>query len=798
MLRRQIQNLRPTTDLMDLLIFALISFAGILCLVFLYFEYGSGFDYVATGGIAITVLFYAWYAAWQRRRARKNTSDVQQLRALFYTLGAHSEIVLWDETGETLWSTHPNTYPHKDAFIQRVFSQIAPSATSAELKRLIDSNLAGSIIVETQTKLTHQKPQRLLIRIMPCDAQTFSGMVASITDLTPYLEGYDALKKDHKRLEMFLDQSPVGIIYQDAKGFLLGANQTFCQWIGQDIDHIKGHRISDFFEEGELNEIATLKIADGTLMRVQVSKTSDQRKAQPILLTALSASGAPLNNESAFGASYAHAPIPTIITNIDGKILQWNPAFRGMLGDRLDMDPHRELSQLLHPAVRSEVLTKMRRTGEGSQPVGPFEMRFMEDLLHTTTYVSRLPMKQKESAPQLLLQFIDISEQKRLERQFIQSQKMQAVGQLAGGIAHDFNNLLTAMIGYCDLLLQRYMPNDPSYSDVMQVKQNAARAANLVRQLLAFSRQQTLQPKVVNITDTLTELSVLLRRLIGAGIDLKLKHERDLWPVKVDPSQLEQVIINMAVNARDAMSQGGQLTIATANITLSRTLRTGHDILIKGDYVTIDVTDTGHGIAPEHIEHIFEPFFSTKEVGAGTGLGLSTVFGIVKQTGGVITVESQINTGTTFRVYLPRYTGEEVIEGIEREIQTGDLTGHGTVMLVEDEDAVRMFSARALREKGYIVVEANSGERALELLNQGQKIDLLVTDVVMPKMDGPTLSKNVQNLYPNTKTIFISGYTEDTFRKDIDKHMRIHFLQKPFTLKELASKVKEVLKTEEH
>jgi two-component system cell cycle sensor histidine kinase/response regulator CckA len=302
-----------------------------------------------------------------------------------------------------------------------------------------------------------------------------------------------------------------------------------------------------------------------------------------------------------------------------------------------------------------------------------------------------------------------------------------------------------------------------------------------------------LQPKVVHITDNLADLSTLLRRLIGAGIELKMIHGRDLWTVKVDVSQLEQVIINLVVNARDAITSGGTLTICTSNFQCLKQQRMGHDLVAKGEYVMIEVIDTGHGISPEHLEHIFEPFFSTKEVGEGTGLGLSTVYGIVKQTGGFVLVDSMPNEGTTFKILLPRFDGEEEAHIPHVETPSGDLTGGGTILLVEDEDAVRMFSARALREKGYRVIEADSGESALDILSNGERFDLLVTDVVMPKMDGPTLSKKIRDLYPDTKTIFISGYTEDTFRKNLDHNAKIHFLPKPFTLKDLALKVKEVL-----
>ena len=402
----------------------------------------------------------------------------------------------------------------------------------------------------------------------------------------------------------------------------------------------------------------------------------------------------------------------------------------------------------------------------------------------------------------MILHFIDLTEQKSLEAQFAQSQKMQAIGQLAGGVAHDFNNLLTAMIGFCDLLLLRHKPGDQSFSDIMQIKQNANRAANLVRQLLAFSRQQTLQPRILNITDVLAELSNLLRRLIGENIELKMTHGRDLGLTKVDQGQLEQVIINLAVNARDAMSGGGRLTIQTGNVSTNEPTRREHEEMPPGEYVAIEVLDTGIGIPKENLARIFEPFFSTKEVGSGTGLGLSTVYGIVRQTGGFIFVDSAPGEGAKFTIYLPRHQAAKATAAVTaeaeseaRERSAGDLTGTGTILLVEDEDAVRVFSARALRNKGYQVLEARSGEAALSVLNsETNRIDLLVSDVVMPHMDGPTLIRHVRDKRPDMKVIFISGYTEDKFRDQIDAGEHIHFLPKPFSLKQLAGKVKEVLR----
>lgn len=423
-------------------------------------------------------------------------------------------------------------------------------------------------------------------------------------------------------------------------------------------------------------------------------------------------------------------------------------------------------------------------------------------------FLSRLPHLEPEPQhePLILIYAIDITEQKNLEMRFAHSQKMQAVGQLAGGVAHDFNNLLTAMIGFCDLLLMRHPAGDPSFADIMQVKQNANRAANLVRQLLAFSRRQTLQPKVIDITDVLAELSNLVRRLIGENIELKVVHGRDLGMVRADQGQLEQVFINLAVNARDAMKGGGMLTLRTSNVTIDSNHRLPRDfippvpddVIAEGDYVLVEVSDSGHGIPRPLIQKIFEPFFSTKEVGSGTGLGLSTVYGIIKQTGGTLYVRSEPDAGTSFYLYFPRYSGNEQTssaaeaEATERS-GNSDLTGKGTILLVEDETPVRIFAGRALRNKGYTVIEADSGETGLEAMEkENGAVDVIVTDVIMPGMNGPAMIEKISEKYPNVKVIFMSGYAEDAFSGSFGEEREFHFLPKPFTLKQLAGKVKEV------
>jgi two-component system cell cycle sensor histidine kinase/response regulator CckA len=319
----------------------------------------------------------------------------------------------------------------------------------------------------------------------------------------------------------------------------------------------------------------------------------------------------------------------------------------------------------------------------------------------------------------------------------------------------------------------------------------------LVRQLLAFSRQQTLRPQVLQLGDVLSELSILLGRLLGENIELKLDQASDVWPVKADLHQFEQVVINLAVNARDAMSDGGKLVIRTANIDETESSELGA-MLPPGEYVLIEVSDTGTGMTPEVKQKIFEPFFSTKEVGRGTGLGLSTVYGIVKQTGGYIFAESEQGNGTTMRVYLPRYV-ETVAEtepiAVERRPEKPkDLTGRGTVLLVEDEDAVRSFASRALGQRGYNVLSATTGAEALEVFAKHQgDVDLVVSDVVMPEMDGPTLFEKLRRERPDLKVIFISGYAEDAFRQHLAENEDFMFLQKPFDLKELAAAVKSAL-----
>lgn len=747
----------------------------------------EGFSLLAIGTVSSFVLAY-----WARliKRNYRLHDRFKFLQNGIASLAPTIESLIFDNNGKVVWTTHPNAYPTITEFTRKLFMRINSTEKTKEIRRAIEEREWCDILFCSGGNGLGQDQKWWTYSQAPFDKNSF---IIIVKDVTPHFDAYHHLKHNYQQLEKFLDEAPFGIFYTSGQGKILGANTTFCEWLDIPQAQLIGRKIGEFIKESDgYKGIARVINKSGSSFRAILFKPNmdPQTKFTPSIICKFEAATAFVHEDILHDSDvlYQDAAIPAITLNYTGIITSCNAAFSAILGDT---SVKGEFSQLINASQREEVVKKLEKAFDQRTPITPFEIRLDGDKLQATVYASRPYLKGHHQ--EILIQFIDISEQKRLEDQFIQSQKMQAVGQLAGGIAHDFNNLLTAMIGYSDLLLQRYLPNDPSYTDVMQIKQNANRAANLVRQLLAFSRRQTLQPKVVNITDHLVEISTLLRRLIGAGIELKMSHARDLWPVKVDVGQFEQVIINLAVNARDAMKGGGVLTILTSNLQLLKQQRHGHDLIPKGEYITIEVIDTGNGIDPENLPYIFEPFFSTKEVGEGTGLGLSTVYGIVKQTGGFVLVDSKVNVGTTFKIFLPRHIGTIENDSIKIDQPVSDLTGRGKILLVEDEDAVRMFSARALREKGYDVIEAASGDAALQLVKEGQEFDLLVTDVVMPKMDGPTLCKKIRDIYPEAKTIFISGYTEDTFRKNLDSDANIHFLPKPFTLKDLALKVKEVL-----
>ncbi len=387
----------------------------------------------------------------------------------------------------------------------------------------------------------------------------------------------------------------------------------------------------------------------------------------------------------------------------------------------------------------------------------------------------------------------DITQQRELENQFRQAQKMEAVGRLAGGVAHDFNNMLGIILGHCQLLLERLGPDNPDRKCIEEIEKAGKKASGLTRQLLAFSRKQVIEPRVLDLNNLITDLGGMLKRLLGEDVDVRVSLHPDLGNVKADPVQLEQVLLNLAVNARDAMPEGGKLTIETANITFEGQYTERHPIAQAGSYVMIAVSDTGCGMDRETQTHIFEPFFTTKERGKGTGLGLATVYGIIKQSGGFIWVYSEPGHGTTFKLYLPRV--EQAAQPIKQVTSSGEIpTGTETVLLVEDEASLLSLTSDYLQKKGYTVLEAADGAEGLEIAKRnGDSISLLITDVIMPKMNGRELTQSIRQFNPGMKVLYVSGYTDETIAHQGVLEAGTPLLEKPFALQDLGRKVRQIL-----
>jgi two-component system cell cycle sensor histidine kinase/response regulator CckA len=768
----------------------------------------------------------AYLLILSRKKRKKIEYFLRVIRTVSKAISKEHEITAFNENDEIIYTTHPHLYGDKDSFFKNLMNKVMVSCEFKDFYKCFEAKKACKTLLNgAGSGLKNEFKKWDIDNVVSTTEDSLVGeaiSVITISDISKHLRDNEKILIGYRRLEDFLDHLPLGIFYIDDVGRIVGTNATFANFINLTQERIIGLPITEFIKnfdnKAKLPQQTHIVITPNfskefkaILLKVSVNIASSFRPWLVLKCEPVEQVVEKNFNEFIGQESFVFAPIPSVIVTIDGEIKALNPAFATMIQDNVIlekdkiMQPGTNFLSFIYQDVKNDVANHLRCISFSAERSKPIEIKFAGGSAIAMAYINKIDSMYSKGSRKnnlLLIQLVDISGQKKLEQQFIQSQKMQAIGQLAGGIAHDFNNLLTAMIGFCDLLLQRYTQNDPSYGDVVQIKQNAGRAAHLVRQLLAFSKQQTLKPKVVSLTDILVDLSSLLKRLVGADIEFQVIHGRDIWPVKVDHGQFEQIIMNLVVNARDAMENGGKLMIRTKNYFADREFKCVYDTAKIGDYVLVEVIDTGCGIETNIIESIFEPFFSKKRAlahkfsGSGTGLGLSTVYGIVDQTGGFINVESEVGKGSNFKIYLPRYTGPEKIQTLTAESVSRDLSGSETILLVEDEDAVRMFSARALRDKGYKVLEASCGEEAIEI-SKSEKFTLLITDVVMPKIDGPTLSKILNESIKDLKTIFISGYTEDSFRQDVGSNSNIHFLQKPFTLKNLISKVREVVTSAE-
>ncbi|OHV84027.1 cell cycle histidine kinase CckA [Ensifer sp. LCM 4579] len=691
---------------------------------------------------------------------------------------------------------------------------------------------------------------RLKARVLPLeDADSNPLYLWQIADITAERDDQERFFKELQNAIDYLDHAPAGFFSAGRKGEIFYINATLADWLGIDLTKFQpgSFSIADLVAGEGLTLVQSVqaepglkktKVLDLDLRKMNgqslpvrlIHRVSSARDGAPgesrtIVMSREGDDGDQSASNAAMRFTRFFNNTPMAIASVDGngRILRTNAPFLKLFAGLVSQDDVERgllIESVVHESERTRLAEALAAAKDRQSDIAPIDaLHPTDDGRHFRFYVNAV-IDQSDQAPDeaAIIHALEITEQKALEKQMAQTQKMNAVGTLAGGIAHDFNNVLTAILLSSDHLLLSARPADATFADLMEIKRNANRAAVLVRQLLAFSRKQTMRPTVLNLTDVIGDLRMLVDRMTGTNVKVEVDYGRDLWPVKTDLGQFEQVLLNLAVNARDAMPGGGTITLRTRNLPAGEVAALGRRELPEEDYVMVEVSDEGTGIPPEIMDKIFEPFFTTKEVGKGTGLGLSMVYGIVKQSGGYIYPESEVGQGTTFRILLPRHV--EVIEArdepspvdasagsaarpVVSEAATApaaaaeptDLTGDSAVvLLVEDEEAVRRGGKRMLETRGYTVYEAGSGVEALDIMDElDGAVDIVVSDVVMPEMDGPTLLRELRKKYPDLKFIFVSGYAEDAFARNLPADAKFGFLPKPFSLKQLAIAVREML-----
>ena len=635
----------------------------------------------------------------------------------------------------------------------------------------------------------------------------------------------DALRRSQENFAKIFQMAPVAISLSElATGRFIAVNDQLLRLFGFTREEVVGrtsfdlnlwvdpeHRarlVRTVTERGGASpNVQQLRARDGRIREVRGSNQRIEMDGQAVLLSTfedvtdrLEAELALEASEARFRAAFMTVPdAHYLATRDEGRILEVNDRFKDVFGwdrDEVIGRTSLQLGLYANPGDRARMLAELKATGH-VRSLDVLGRRKSGETIPVLLSVSEI----RSGDPPLILGVVrDVSEQRRsaealksLEEQFRQAQRLEAVGRLAGGVAHDFNNILTAITGYTELLLEDFRGQDPRRADLEEIRSAAQRAAALTGQLLAFSRKQVLQPRILDLNEVVRGLEKMLRRLIGEDVALEFAPGAALWAVRADPGQIEQVILNLAVNARDAMPHGGRLTIETANVVLTADDARRHAELAPGAYVLVTVSDTGTGMDAETAAHVFEPFFTTKEVGKGTGLGLATVHGIVSQSGGHVIVESEAGRGATFRIYLPRV---DVVAEAPRAAQPAPLAvrGHETVLVAEDDRAVRDVVAETLGLRGYRVMRANDGPSALELAaSVDGKVDLLLTDIVMPGMTGRELAQALAARHPALRVLFMSGYTDDAVVRRGVLEEGMPYLQKPFSPDVLALKVREVL-----
>lgn len=644
----------------------------------------------------------------------------------------------------------------------------------------------------------------------------FAGMPARLVlaqDVSERRRVERALRDSESKYRLLMEQASDAIFVADGTGRLVSANPQARLLLGYDEAELLTLRYDDLLTLEELTQhppqLADLR-AGATVLRERIFRRKDGRHVPVEVSTRLLEDGrlhsivrdisvrkraeeALRQSELHYRSLVQNAPYGIYRSAVDGGFLAVNPALVEMLG-------YASEDELLAADVASDIYADPDERG-----------RLIENYRHTSRVEQvEVQWKRKDGSPVMVrlsgrgvhvgdgsldgFEMIveDVTERRQLENQLRQAQKMEAVGQLAGGVAHDFGNLITAIMGYSDLLLRSLASDDPRRQDALEIKETAARAGALTRQLLAYSRRQVLTPMVLDLNAVVAEMATMLRRLIGEDIQLVTVSRTTLGRIKADRGQLEQVVMNLAVNARDAMPSGGQLTIETANVELDERDTRRLPGVRPGPAIMLAVGDTGTGMDPEVRAHLFEPFFTTKGVGKGTGLGLATVYGIVKQSGGSIAVDTAPGRGTTFRIYLPRVE-DAVTAGPDVELDIERCRGTETVLIVEDEPMVRAPARAYLQSLGYTVLEAGDGMEALRLVDNGATIDVMVSDIVMPGMAGPELARRFRTLRPETPILLVSGYSDQSLRSGAPLPPDTGFLQKPFTPEGLVRRIRHLL-----
>ena len=722
--------------------------------------------------------------------------------------------------------------PHDVRPVERVF--IGNPDVSEAVCRLLKAAREGKRQQEevriAGADTSHGRWLRMRVRPLGVGKRESKFAVWSIADITRDRERQEDVFQELQHAIEYLDHAPCGFFSVNPAGDLVYVNATLANWLDYDLAEIGsgGLKVADIVSGDGASLLTSIVPEPGEVktevfdvdLRMRNGKTVPVRLYHKLAFGADGIPGASrtlvINRaqednsdpqrtaEVRFMRFFDHTPMAIATVDKAGDIVRANARF-AKLAQSLSpaSGAGKSIFSVLNERDRAQLTSAITRAAEGQGDIAPVEAMLDGERERWGQFFVTSVEQDSRDTEAAIVYLLETTEKRTLENHLAQSQKMQAVGQLAGGIAHDFNNVLSAIMMANDFLLNAHKPTNPSFQDIIQIKQNATRAAALVRQLLAFSRKQTLRPQILDVGDVLSDLNVLLKRLLGEKVKPDVIHGRDLWPVKADLSQFEQVIVNLAVNARDAMPDGGKLTIKTVNVAAKDAEQPQYKGMPAANYVLIEVSDTGTGIPAGIVDKIFEPFFSTKDVGKGTGLGLSTVYGIVKQTGGFVYVDSVANQGTVFRIFLPRYqpeadTAETLVVGngaaSADKPRAQDLTGQGTILLVEDEDGLRSLNARGLRSRGYTVIEAANGVEAMEALKREEgEIDLVVSDVVMPEMDGPTLLTEMRKRNPELRIIFVSGYAEEAFEKSLPANEQFAFLAKPFTLSQLVATVKETV-----